>query len=680
MWGWQEPWRTHLPWVYDDSSLIIAQAQFFERPCVYMLRSIQQRDLDRNRWIKITMGVILGVIIVSMVVTLIPGLMSGSIGTYSPDAVATVDGKSISAVDFQQEFDRLTRNQTVPPMLKAAYSKQILDQMIFQHALEYEADRLGIRVTPDEETQRIKELLPTAWSGNTWLKDRYPTEVETRYQMTVQEFESILRDEMLTEKFRELVTDGITVSPQEIEQQFRWQNEKVKVDYVLVKPADLAATIHPSDPELSAWFAKNSSRYQVPEKRSARYALLDLSQLRASNLVSDDTLRAYYNAHLADYKVENRAHVEHILFKTIGKTDAEVAEIHQKAEDVLKQAKHGVNFEDLAKKYSEDDGTKPKGGDLGWIVEGQTVPEFQPAAFSLPKGSISDLVKTQYGFHIIKVLDRETAHTKSFEEVRQSILDPMLAQKADAAASDMATQMTAAVRQSDRQSLDDLAMKFHLDLGETPAVAITDPILPLGNAPELHQVLFALHSGELSQPIQIESGFVILTVKDVLQAHQGTLAEVHDRVLADYQHEKSIDLASARAQELSKRAQAGEDFDKVAKSLDLTVKASDSFARSGSIPDVGTAKQLAAAFKMNVGQVSGPTQSGENLIVFKATAHEAPNPDDLAKQKADIEQQLLQTKQNAAFEAFRTTLLDQMKKEGKLTINADQMNRITHPS
>jgi len=117
------------------------------------------------------------------------------------------------------------------------------------------------------------------------------------------------------------------------------------------------------------------------------------------------------NQHIDDYKVENRAHVEHILFKTIGKTDAEVAEIHQKAEDALKQAKHGVNFEDLAKKYSEDDGTKPKGGDLGWIVDGQTVPEFQQAAFSVPKGSISDLVKTQYGFHIIKVLDRGNSPT-----------------------------------------------------------------------------------------------------------------------------------------------------------------------------------------------------------------------------------------------------------------------------
>jgi len=626
------------------------------------------------------MGVILGIIIVTMVVTLIPGLLSGTTGASSPDAVATVGGQSITVSDFQQQFDQATRNQTIPPMLRGAYAKQILDQMIFQHALEYEADQMGMRVTPEEETERIKEILPTAWSGNTWLKDRYASEVQLRTGMSVAEFEILLQNEMLLDKFRELVTDGITVSPAEIVREFRWRNEKIKIDYALIKPSDLASSIRPTDAELAAWFAKNSSRYQIPEKRSARYALLDLSKLRASTQVSDDTLRTYYNSHLDDYKIENRANVEHILFKTVGKTDAEVAEIQKKAEDVLKQAKHGANFEDLAKKYSEDDGTKGKGGALGWIVEGQTVPEFQQAAFSLPKGSISNLVKTQYGFHIIKVLDRETAHTKTFEEVRDSILQPVLDDKVNAEANDISSQMAAAVRQSDRQSLDDLAKKFNLEVGVTALASMTDPILPLGTSPEMHQALFALHTGELSQPIQIDSGYVILTVKDIQSAHQATLAEVHDRVLADYQNEKSVDLARARAEELSKRVQAGEDFDKVAKSLGLDPKTSDSVTRSGSIPDIGSVKQISAAFGMPIGQVSAPTQSGANWFVYRTVAHEAANIADLMTQQNDLKEQLLQTKQSAAFEAFRTSLLDRLKQEGKLKINNEAVDRITKSS
>jgi peptidyl-prolyl cis-trans isomerase D len=642
-----------------------------------MLKSIQQRDLDKNRWVKITMAVILGIIIFTMVITLIPGLMNGTTDQTSPDAIASVGGKSISILDFQQEYDQATRGQQVAPMFKQVYVKQVLDTMIFQRALEFEADRLGLRVTPEEQTERIKELLPEAWSGSTWLRDRYPSEVEAKYNMSVDQFESVLKDEMLVEKFHDMVTDGITVTPHEVAQEFMWRNDKAKIDYAVIKPSDLASTIHPSDAELAAFFAKNSSRYQIPERRSARYALLDLSKLRASTQINDDTLRAYYNQHVDEYKVENRVHVEHILFKTIGKTDAETAEIRQKAEDVLKQAKHGANFEDLAKKYSEDDATKPKGGDLGWIVDGQTVPEFQQAAFSVPKGQISDLVKTQYGFHIIKVLDRETAHTKSFEEVRDSILQPVLDQKVNEEANDISNQLAAAVRQSDRQPLDDVAKKFSLTVGETPAVAKTDPLLPLGNSTELHQILFGLNPGELSSPIQIDSGYVIITLKEDLPAHQGTLAEVHDQVLADYQKEKSVDLAATRAQEFSKLAMSSGDFTKAAKSLGLTVKTSDDFARSGSVPDIGTAKQVAAAFKMDVGKVSAPTQAGENWVVFRVAAHQLPNPDDLAKQRDDIEQQLLQTKQNAAFDAFHTQLIDRLAKQGKLTINNDAVKRAT---
>jgi len=645
-----------------------------------MLKSIQQRDLDRNRWIKITMGVILGLIIISMVVTLIPGLMSGTIGASSPDAVATIAGDSITVADFQQEFDQVTRNQTIPPMMRSAYAKQLLDQMIFERALEYEAGRLGIRVTPEEETQRIKEILPAAWSGGTWLKDRYASEVQRATGMSVSEFETYLQNQMLLEKFRELTTDGLSVNQSEIEREFRWRNEKVKIDYVVVKPDDLATSIHPSEAELAAWFAKNASRYQIPERRSARYALLDLSKLRAATTVSDETLRAYYNSHIDEYKVENRVNVEHILFKTVGKTDAEVAEIRQKAEEVLKQAKHGANFEDLAKKYSEDDGTKAKGGALGWIVEGQTVPEFQQVAFSLPKGAVSDLVKTQYGFHIIKVLDRETAHTKSFEEVRDSILQPVLDQKVNAEASKIYDQMAAAIRQSDRQSLDELAKKFHLELGVTALAGIADPLVPLGNSPELHSALFSLHTGELSQPIETDNGDVILTVKDIQSAHPATLAEVADRVLADYQKEKSADLASARASELAKRAQAGEDFGKAAKSLGLAVKTSDSVARGGSVPDIGSARQISGAFNMQVGEISTPAETASNWFVYRLVAKEAPNPADLATQKTDIEQQLLQSKQSAAFEAFHTSLIDRLKKEGKLTIHPDVANRITSSS
>ncbi|MGA8367774.1 MAG: peptidyl-prolyl cis-trans isomerase [Candidatus Acidiferrales bacterium] len=642
-----------------------------------MLRSIQQRDLDRNRWIKITMAVILTLICVSMVVTLVPGLMTGSMGGSNPDTVATVGGQDISITEVQQQVNMVAQQQGIPEMMKHLEVRPVLDEMVFERALAIEAQRLGITVTPAEETEGIKEYMPDAWVGGVWQKDIYTSEIASR-GMTVQEFEQQVVNSMLVEKFQHIVTDGISVTPAAVAQEFRWKNEKVKIDYVLISAADLAPSINPTDAELGAYFAQNSANYQVPEKRSARYALLDLAALRANAHISDDELQAYYNQNIDQFKVENRVHVEHILLKTIGKTDAEIAEIRLKAEDVLKQAKRpGANFEDLAKKYSEDDTSKPKGGDLGWIVEGQTVPEFQQAAFSLPKGAISDLVKTVYGFDIIKVLDRETAHTKSLDEVRDSILPNLVNQKVNQEVDDLSAQMASAVRQSDRQSLDDLARKFNLTIGETQSVAVTDPLGPLGNSADLHQVLFELNPGELSDPLQVDSGWVILTAKDVIPAHQGTLAEVHDRVLADYRQVNSVELARTKAQDLAKRIQAGEALDKAAKELGLAMKTSDPFARDGSIPGVGPVQPFAAdVFAMAVGQTSAPTQAGGNWLIYRVADHQAPNMDDFVKESHSIEQQLVEAKQDAAFTAFQTALKDRMKKEGKITINEDVLNRL----
>jgi peptidyl-prolyl cis-trans isomerase D len=639
-----------------------------------MFKTLQQRNLA----VKIVIGVVLGLISIAMVITLVPGSV-GSISN-NPDVLASVGGQEITMAEVHRTLDRVMRGQNLPKVLQGLYTKQIVDQLIFDRALDLEAERLGLRVSAQEQTDRIQQILPSAWQGGNWVgKTRYTEEVEQRTGLSVEEFEEQIRKSLLEEKIRQLVTDGVIVTPGEIEQEFRRRNEKVKIEYVLVKPADLAAGINPTDAELAAYFSKNQSRYPIPERRSGRYAVLEQAQLRQRATVSDEDLRNYYNQHLNEYRVEDRVHVEHILFKTVGKTDAEVAEIRQKAEDALKKAKHGDNFEELAKKYS-DDTSKDKGGDLGWIVRGQTVPEFEKAAFTLPKGAISDLVQTQYGFHIIKVLDRETAHTKSLDEVRLSILTALSDEKAVALENDVSNQMARAVRESNRQKIDDLAKKFGLQVGDVPPVSVSDPVGDLGNARELHETLFHLNPGELSAPLRVERGVVILTVKDVLPAHPATLAEVHDKVLADLRQEKSGELAHSRAEELARKAKSGEALAQAAKSLGIEAKTSDAFARNGSVAGVGSGSQLGAAFNMPVGQTSDPTLLDGNWLVYSVVSKDQPNPQDLAQQLAGIEQQLLETKRSTAFQAFREALEDRMKADGKVVINNDLLKRLTSPT
>ncbi len=639
-----------------------------------MLDVIQQRKTG----VKILMGVILGLVCLTMVITLVPGLVPGAMtGTNSADSVARVGDEQITKTDVDNMLNRELRGQTLPPMLKGMYAKQVVDQLVFQKALELEANRLGLRVTPEEQTERIKKYLPSAFTGDTWVgKERYTQEVETRTGMSVQDFEDFVRQQLLEEKFRNILTDGVTVSDSEIAQEYIRRNEKISMEYVVFKPADLAATINPTDAELEAYFAKNIGRYQVPEKRSASYALLDLDKLKQQTKVSDDELKAYYQQNIDQFKVQNRVHVEHILFKTVGKTDAEVAEIQKTAEGVLKKAKSGANFEELAKQYSEDT-SKTKGGDIGWIVEGQTVPEFQQSAFSQPVGSISDLVKTQYGFHIIKVLEKETARTKSFEEVRAEIEPTVLEAKVNAEANRISDQMAAAVRQSNRQSLDDLAKKFNLTEGTTPAVAATDPLGDLGNSPDVHQTLSSLRPGEVSAPIRIDRGWVILSVKEILPAHQGTLAETRDKVLADYRRDNAATLARSKAEDLAKRVKAGEPLAKAAKELGAEVKTSAPFARNGQVSDLGSATQFNAAFGMNVDQVSDAVPIAANWVVYRIVTHDNPKMEELILQKPQLEQQLLQTKQQAAFDAFKTALQNRLKSEGKIVIDANNLKAIS---
>ncbi len=286
-------------------------------------------------------------------------------------------------------------------------------------------------------------------------------------------------------------------------------------------------------------------------------------------------------------------------------------------------------------------------------------------------------MKTSYGFHIIKILDRETAHTQSFEEVRSSILPALLDEKVNDLSNSISAQMASAVRQSNRQPIEDLAKKFDLQLGDMPPVTMTDPVGDLGNSPDLHQALFQLRQGELSTPLRVDRGFVILTVKSIEPAHAATLAEVREKVLADYRKENSVDLARARAEELARRAHSGESLASAAKPLGFDLKTSEPFSRTGSVGDLGPAKLFDAAFGMKVGQTSAATSQVGNWVVYRVTSHQDVNPDELAKQHDSIEQQLLQTKQSAAFDAFRDALKVQLRKEGKLVISAEALKGLT---
>ena len=639
-----------------------------------MFKSLHKKNLGA----RIFLGVVVGLLGVGMLVYLIPGQGTDSVS--AADVVASVANQSITVTDVRAQLARIQRGGTIPAALEPLYAQQVLNELVFQKELALEAQQLGITVTDQERADRIRQLIPTAFNGGTFVgNDQYAAQVEATSGMSVPEFEDLIGKGLLEEKFRELVTDGMTVSPAEVEQEFRRRNDKIKISYVVIKPDDLQSKIEASDADLSAYFEKNKAQYNVPERRVVQYAFLDLEQLRLHANISPDQVRSYYDQHIDTYKMPDRAHVAHILFKTVGKTDAEIEETRKKAEDVLKKTKSGANFGDLAKQYT-DDTTNDKGGDLDWIVRGQTVPEFEQAAFSLPIGSISDLVKTQYGFHIIKVIDRQNARTKTLEEVYPQILGTLQEDQGQRAAEDLSAQILAEIRRSGRVSIDDLAKKFNLKMGQTPPLEANQPILEVGNSPELTETIFHLRPGDDSAPIHTDKGYVVISVKEDQPAHPATLAEVRDRVLADYRREKATELAKSRAEELAKRAKSGEDLAKAAKALGFEAKTSDLFSRTGTVNDVGGAAQLGPTFGLAAGQTSDAVSIGANWAVYRVLERQPANPAELAKQQQQIQQELLDARRTMGFEAFRTALDTRMRQQGKLKINAENLKRLTSPA
>jgi peptidyl-prolyl cis-trans isomerase D len=628
---------------------------------------------NRQILVRVFIGIFIGLIAISMLLYLVP--QGPNSDAESSDVVAKIGSdQTVTLAEVRQQLSEIERRNQVPKPLEGLYARQILTQLVYTKEVQYEANRLGITVTNEEIADRVKLYLPTAFNGgNPVGMDQYAQQVQQRFGMTVPLFEEQIKQLLLEEKFRRLVTDGISASPSELQVQYRYQNEKVKLDYALNKPEDLEAKIAPSEAEIKAAYEKGKSQYQIPEKRVVEYGLVDTIKLRQNVQISDEDLKAKYQREIQQYEVPNRVHAEHILFMTVGKPDAEVDEIKKKAEEVLKQLKKGAKFEDLAKKDSEDPGTKDKGGDLGWIVQGQTVPEFEKVAFSLPPGSLSDLVKTQFGFHIIKILAKETAHTRPFDEVKDAIRAPMMLTKADDEASKVAEQLATAVRKSNRTPLADLARDYHLEVSQTRAVAASDPLLELGKSTEAKDTIFRLRTGEVSQPIRTDRGYVLLSVKQIIPTHQASLDEVRDKIIASLKQDKAQEMARQNADQLAKRVKAGEKFDVAAKALGLDPKTSDEFSRAGSISGVGSGKQLSAAFNMKVGEVSAPVNLGSNWLVYRVESKTLANPADFEKQKKDLAEQVLNDKRGLAYEAFRTSLEQRLKQEGKLKLMPEKL-------
>jgi peptidyl-prolyl cis-trans isomerase D len=609
----------------------------------------------------------LGIVSLSMVVVMAP-LPSGDTSRPESNAVASVDGNTITAADLDQSIRDRFKGSTMgfDKRMVPMVAPSVLDQMVTQQILTEQAHKMGVAVS-DQEVMKAFQGIPWLYpDGNFVGADRAAEMIAQQTGKTLTQFENMMRASLLEEKVRSIVTDGVQVTPAEVLAQFRHRNAKAKIDYVLLDPSQFIKDVKVTPEALQAYFKQTPAKYKLTEQRQVRYVVIDPDQVRAQLKVTDAQAHEYYAQHLSDYRVPDRVKVAHILFKTTGKTPAEIVTIQKTAADVLNQIRSGADFGDLAKKYSEDS-TAQAGGELGWLVHGQTVPEFDSTAFSLKPGEVSGLVKTVYGIHILKLEDKQVAHLQSFDEVKSSIIADMEKQRVADAQATLAGTLESQLK-NDAQPFEETVRKAGLDPKTSPLFKYNEAIPDLGKTDAFENLAFQLRMNEVGQPISVPKGQAIIQLIHIVPEHVPTLDEVRAQVEEDYRHAQSIELARDKAQKLAALAKT-EDFDKAAKSLGLTPKESNDFSANDYVEGVGSGNQLTDAFTLSPGQVSGVTSAGTNQVLFKVVSHTPANDADFTAQREQLTEELLDQKRDLQFEIYRQNLREQFTRSGKLKIN-----------
>ena len=645
-----------------------------------MIRFLQ-RD---SRVVKAFFVVIIGMASISMVVYLIPGLTGQ--GAASADTYAVIyphwysklfsSGSTVS----QQMVEKMARTQLQQqrypdnPMILGLFEDRVGKQLIQQAVLLDESERLGIRATPDD----VRQYLQTGSAGQVLFpggkfigEDKYTDMVATRFNMSVAEFEEDVRHDIMIRRLQAFITGGVSVGDQEIRDNYRKGAIKIKFDYAVISADDLRKGINPSDSDLQAFFKKNAARYAsaVPEERKITYFAFTPSDLPGGiPQPTQQEIKAYFGAHQSEYETPEQARSRHILIKVDAGSDPKAdAAAKAKAEALLKQIQGGANFADLAKQNSDDPGSKDSGGELPFAQRGTMVPEFDKAIFTQKIGD-TQIVKSQFGYHIVQVEARKPAHSQDIGEVLPTIQATLFRQKAAAAEEGFAHALTS---EAIKNGLEKTAAAHRLEVVTTPPVGKQGVISALPDGSQVIAKAFESKQSDPPQPAPTGEGYAIFQVTGIQPAHAPAFADWKAHVLDDDRNELLPQLLSAKTNELAAKAKAGNDLAKAAKELGATVKTSDLVGPDGQVPDLGQVAQVAPQLlDLSVGAISGPIDTERNGVVAKLVDKQEPTSDEIAKNFDQTRDQLLEQRRSDAFNVFLSGIMADYKKNNRIRMNA----------
>jgi peptidyl-prolyl cis-trans isomerase D len=510
-----------------------------------MIRFLQQD----NKLVKIMFGVIIGGACISMVIYLVPGLMDPTTGSdttvyatvRAPGVMGRLFGEStpIKTEDVAKLAERQLQQQHYPESTMQALLPYVMpraaEALVQRAILEQQAHKLHLEASDEDIRRELRDRYGEVFfpNGKFIGEDAY-TSLLTGYGLSVKDFEDSVKSDIEISRLQALVTGGVTVSNDAVRAAYITQGTKVKFDYALVSSDDLKKTINPSDGDLQAYFKQNAARYAqaVPETRKIEYVAFDASKVPGGKpQITDAEVQAYYTSHQAAYKTDEEVKTRHILIASKTGADAQTdAAAKAKAQDVLKQVLAGGNFADLAKKYSEDPGSKDTGGELPLIPTAGLDPAYAKAAMALAPGQTSGLVKSAFGYHIIQTEQKQPAGVKPLAEVKDSIVQVLQQQKQGSAEGAYAQKLAG---QAKTDGLDKMAAANGLHAVTTDYVAKDGVIGGLSDASALLAQAFTTDKGAAPGTVSTGDGMAIFTVVDVKPAHAPDFAAYKDHILDD---------------------------------------------------------------------------------------------------------------------------------------------------
>jgi peptidyl-prolyl cis-trans isomerase D len=574
----------------------------------------------------------------------------------SDRTAATVGGETISIDDFKRQYQQSERqmqsiygaNYTPELGRQLGIAVQALDGLIAKHILTAEAERMGLAVTAEELRTAILEIPGFKNESGVFIGQEDYQQTLRANGFTVADFEDELRSQLLVQKLRDVLSQTLYVTDQEIESSYRDQVERASIRYVQVDAARFSATAAPSAAELDTYFQAHRTDFRIPERRTVDFLVVEPRLLRATIQLEESELRAYYDANVAEFTEEQQVRARHILLTADG--PEAVAAARTRIEDLKRRLGAGEDFASLARQFSQDETTKDRGGELGFFSRGRYNPQLEEAAFAAKPGDLVGPIETdllsQTGVELIEILDRREGGTADFESVRPRIQSRLLNDRSQAAADNAAKELAAKIEEDDVTTAEGMRAlaqgREGVAFESAGPFTRDDNVAGFGRGTAFTAKAFELERGKISEPIQVSRGWVILRVAGIEEARLPELAEVEQKVRDAAQVEKAKESALAAMKESADKVRGGAaTLDQVATELGVEVKSTGSFNRSAPIGELGREPALSeAVFALDAGGVGGPVATRAGAVIFQVDELAKGDPGELATRRDELRQQV----------------------------------------